>query len=72
MSGIKIIQLSPGQWQRYREIMLNRFAKSRRHLVIVRGYGAEASRLLAGAISRSSAGRKSWLLFAQEGERLIE
>ena len=72
MRDIKIIELSPEQWQRYREIRLEALREE------PQAFGSaytdmeqKSPEYWQGRLAEAAQGEKSWLLFAQEGERLI-
>ena len=72
MSGIKIIQLSSKQWQRYREIRLESLREEPQ--AFGSSYVDMEQRPPAywqGRLTEAARAEKSWLLFAQEGEQLI-
>ncbi len=72
MSEIKIIKLPPEQWPRYREIRLESLREE------PQAFGSSYEDMeqrpdafWQGRLSDAIQGEKSWLLFAQEGERLV-
>ncbi len=70
--SFEIIQISPDQWERYREIRLESLREEPQ--AFGSSYAEMAQRppeYWQGRLADSAQGEKSLLLFAQEGERLV-
>jgi ribosomal protein S18 acetylase RimI-like enzyme len=72
MSDFEIIKLPPDQWERYRNIRLEALREEPQ--AFGSSYAEMEQRSTAywqGRLADAAQGETSWLLFAQEGERLI-